>query len=91
MIVKILGALDILAAIFVWIFVFFNLGSSLLLLVGFYLLIKGSVFLISLDILSLGDIFASLIIFAALNWHLPKVLGILVILYLLIKGAMSLL
>ena len=90
MIIKVLGVLDIIAAMIIWIFIFFNLGSSIILLVAFYLLIKGSIFLISLDVLSIADIIASFILFAALNFHIPKFVGIIVILYLLGKGIMSL-
>ena len=91
MIVKILGVLDILTAIFFWIFAFFGIGpKTLVMILAFYLLIKGVIFLISADIASIIDIISAALIFLSLNFPLPKIIIILVALFLLQKGVFSL-
>ena len=72
MIIKILGILDIISALIFWLLLFFNLPKILLLLIAFYLLIKGSIFLISADIASILDILCAGIIFLALSFTMPK-------------------
>ena len=92
MIIKFLGILDICAAIFFWIFSFFNfIPEKLILIIGFYLLIKGAVFLISADIASVLDIICAGFIFLSLSFTLPKFVPILITLFLLQKGIFSLL
>ena len=91
-IVKILGILDIFTAVFFWIFAFFGIiPTNLIILLGVYLLIKGAVFLISRDVASIIDIVCSFVVFISLNFTIPKVISILVSLYLLQKGVFSLL
>ena len=92
MIVKILGILDIIAAIIFWLFGMFHIiPSNIILIVAFYLLIKGIIFLISLDVASILDVIVSVLIFISLNFALPKVIVFLIALYLVQKGILSLL
>ena len=92
MIVKVLGILDIFAAMFFWLSFFFKfIPEKLILIAAFYLLIKGVVFLISKDIASILDIVCAGVIFLTLNYTIPSFLAILVSLFLLQKGILSLL
>lgn len=89
--VKIMGIVDLLAAVLFWIFAFFGIiPKSGIMLIAFYLLIKGAVFLISADVASILDIVCSLLIFIALSFSLPKILVFIVVLFLLQKGFFSL-
>lgn len=91
MILKILGILDILAAVSVWLFGFFHiLPQTFLLIIALYLLVKGVVFLISMDIASILDIICAGIIFLALSFNMPKAVILIVTLFLLQKGVLSL-
>lgn len=91
MIVKLLGILDLLAALFFWLFGMFGvIHPGLITIFAFYLLIKGVVFLISADIASILDIVSAGIMFIALGSGVPKILTILVALYLIQKGLFSL-
>ncbi|MBR9703982.1 hypothetical protein GOV12_01105 [Candidatus Pacearchaeota archaeon] len=94
-VIKILGILDIFAAIVFWIFGIFKLQENtmivgLLMFLGIYLLIKGVVFLISADIASVLDIISAFIIIGATAVIMPKIVVIIVSLYLLQKGIFSL-
>jgi len=91
MIVKILGILDILAAILFWLSAIFHIiPSSLILLFAFILLAKGIFFLISEHFASVIDVFIALIMFASLSFHIPQVIVIVLSLILLQKGVASL-
>lgn len=89
--VKILGIIDILAAILFWLFAFFGILPGLTLTLAIFLLLKGVIFMISLSVASIGDVVCSLIIFMAFVFTLPKIIIIVVSIYLLQKGAFSLL
>jgi len=90
MILKILGTLDILSGILLWLGFFFKIfPSSLLMIIAFYLLIKGIIFLISADIASILDIICAGIIFLSLQVNIPGFVIILVTLFLLQKGVLS--
>lgn len=90
MILKILGSLDIISAVFLWLFVFFKIiPEKFLMLAGFYLLAKGIFFLISRDIASIIDVICAGIIFLSLNFAIPSFIIILVSLFLLQKGILS--
>lgn len=92
MIVKVLGALDLFAAIIVLFntyFSFIAFPSSFLLVAGLYLLIKGGIFALVQDFTSFIDIGAGLIIILAANMHLPHIIMGLVFIYLLQKGVIS--
>lgn len=89
-IIKILGALDILVGMLFWLFGIFGfVPKNLILTIAFLLLIKGIVFLISKDIASILDVICSLIIFSALSISMPKLVVILVALFLIQKGIFS--
>lgn len=95
-VIKILGVLDIIIALFFWIFGIFRLQnnvfmSGFIMILGFYLLVKGVAFIISADIASIFDIISGLIIIAATSIIMPKLIVIIVALYLLQKGIFSML
>lgn len=91
MIVKILGVLDILSAMAFWLFAFFHIiPESLITIIAFYLLVKGIIFLISLDVASALDIIVSVLMFVSLTFALPNIVVFLISLYLLQKGVLSL-
>ncbi len=95
-ILKLLGLIDILAAIIFWIFGIFRLQGNafmvgFVMLLGFYLLVKGVAFIISADIASVLDIIAGIIIIATTGFAMPKIVVIIVSLYLLQKGIFSML
>ena len=90
MIVKVLGTLDIFIGICFWIFGIFNIiPSGLMIILGLFLLIKGVIFVLQLDIASILDIIAAIIILIATAIHLPFVIVIIVSIYLLQKGIFS--
>jgi hypothetical protein len=93
MIVKILGVLDIFVAICFWIFGIFHLSfmSSFILILGFYLLIKGIAFATTLNVVSIIDIVCALIIIGSNSYPMPIVVVIIVSLFILQKGIFSLL
>jgi len=93
MILKILGALDIFTAICFWIFGIFHPSfiSSFILVLGFYLLIKGIAFATTLNIVSVIDIVCALIIIGSTSYSMPIVVVIIVSLFILQKGIFSML
>lgn len=93
MIIKILGVLDIFIALLFWIFVVFNVKSlaGLVLLSGLFLLMKGIVFIGSLNITSILDIIGSIVIIMGSSLQIPVILVIIVSLFLFQKGIFSLL
>lgn len=91
LIIKILGILDILTALIFWLFGMFEIMPKLLIVIlAFYLLIKGLFFLISADIASILDIASAVIIFLSLNFPIPKIIVIITALFLMQKGVFSL-
>ena len=92
LILKILGIIDIIAGLIFWLSAIFNIiPNNIILIIGFYLLVKGAVFLISRDIASIIDILCAGVIFLSLNFTLPRFLPIIVTLFLIQKGIFSLL
>jgi hypothetical protein len=92
MIVKILGVIDIFAAVFFWVFASYGIiPEGIITFFALVILIKGVVFLISKDIASVLDIIAAFIMFASMNFALPFIIPTLVVFYLLQKGIFSLL
>jgi len=89
--IKVLGILDILAGILFAISLFLKLPTLIMLIVVFYLVIKGIFFLMFLDIASILDLISGILIFISLNTQLSMILNILVILFLVQKGVFSLL
>lgn len=91
-IVKILGTLDLLVAIFFWSFGFWHIiPAGIIAFFAFVILIKGVSFSIMRDFASFGDIVCSLVMFLSLYISLPIFVFIVVSFYLLQKGIFSLL
>ena len=93
MIVKILGVLDVFVAICFWIFGVFHLHmlSGFILVLGFFLLVKGIAFAATLNIVSMIDIICAFIIIGSTSMSMPIVIVIIVSLFLLQKGIFSML
>lgn len=92
MIIKILGILDIIAAVLFYFSATFEIiPSTLALLAAFYIIAKATAFIVtSKDPASFIDIIAGLIIFSSLNFTLPTIVIVLTTIYLLQKGVFSL-
>jgi hypothetical protein len=90
-IIKIMGALDIITGILFWIFASFALFPSAILVLALILLVKGAIFLISKDIASIGDVICALLMLLALQISMPVFVGVLISLFLIQKGVFSLL
>lgn len=91
MIIKIFGLLDIASAIIFWLSSITNFVSNdVLLVIGFYLLIKGGIFLLSKDIASIFDVVSSVVIFFSIGVSMPFWVVMIVALFLLQKGIFSL-
>ncbi len=92
MIVKIFGILDLIAGISFWLSIMFKIiPQGFLILLAFYLIAKGTAFLISKDVASILDIIAGIIIFLSFSLQLPTMIVTIVTVYLLQKGVFSLL
>jgi len=92
MILKVLGIIDLISAILFWIFATFHvLPSNLILIIGFYLLIKGTFFLINGGVANVIDIVISLLIFLSIGFTLPWFVVFLITVYLIQKAILSLL
>ncbi|PIN77162.1 hypothetical protein COV15_02880 [Candidatus Woesearchaeota archaeon CG10_big_fil_rev_8_21_14_0_10_34_12] len=89
--IKILGILDILAAILFTISFFLKIPTLIMLIIVFYLVIKGVFFLMFLDLASILDLIAGILIFLSLNTQLSIILNVLIIIFLVQKGVFSLL
>ena len=91
MILKVLGALDIFTAICFWIFGIFHLSfiSNLILILGFYILIKGIAFATTLNLVSIIDVVCGFIMIGSTSYSMPIVLVIIVSLFILQKGIFS--
>lgn len=96
MIVKLLGILDIaVATIF-----FLNnswdkigggwLPDNIVFYAGIYLLIKGLMFVWSMDFASMVDIFCGIVILCSIMFQIPIVFASIVILFIIVKGWLSL-
>ena len=92
MLIKILGALDIFIAVCFWIFgVLHVLPEKFIFILGLILIIKGAIFIIHLNFVSILDIIVGGLIMLATIWAFPYVMTILIALFLLQKGIFSLL
>lgn len=96
MIVKILGILDLIAVIAFLIKNYFDAAgnwfpTTLLLIAGIYLLVKGIIFILTLDFASAIDIISGIIILFAVYFHIPTLLAALLIVVLGQKAIFSLL
>ena len=92
MLVKFLGILDLMTAIILFFFVMLTLSSfsGVILLLGFILLMKGILFSLRFNIVSILDIIISFIIIYASSNPLPLFVAVIVSLYLIQKGIFSL-
>ena len=94
MFIKILGILDILAAVLLIIQNYFTfieiLPSSIIWIIGIYILIKGIAFALILDFASFIDIICGIVIILSIFFAVPKILIGLVIFWILQKGFFSL-
>lgn len=91
MILKILGILDILAAVFFWLGGMFHvIPGGIITILATYLLVKGLIFVISDHIASVMDILIAGAMFLSLAVDLPRVIVFIVTLLLLQKGIFSL-
>jgi len=92
MIIKILGILDILTAIIFWLFgAFAIISSNFILLIGMILLVKGLVFSVKLNAISILDVISAILIISSTAIEFPFVVIVLISLFLLQKGIFSLL
>lgn len=93
MIVKILGIIDILTGLLFWMFGIFGVGNKeFVLLLGMIVLIKGVVFIVGGDVISVLDIISGGIVMlsGSPGSGVPKIIVIIVSLFLLQKGGFSL-
>jgi hypothetical protein len=90
--IKILGIFDILTALLFWIFATFHIDFlyKFIMVLAIILIIKGAIFLISLDIASIIDIVMGGIIVLSLFIALPKLLVFFIAFFLIQKGIFSL-
>lgn len=88
--IKFLGILDILAALFFSIFqIFKSFPGIILIIFGLIILLKGIIFFVSGDEASFLDVLCGIIIISSTLVILPFFINLLVILYLLQKGILS--
>ncbi len=88
--IKILGIFDILTGILFLVFGIFNFYSNFILLLGLILLIKGIIFGLDINIVSVFDIFSAMIIITSSFLHVNFFIVILVSGFLIQKGVFSL-
>ncbi|MDD5192061.1 MAG: hypothetical protein PHH54_05725 [Candidatus Nanoarchaeia archaeon] len=92
MIIKVLGILDLFVGLVFWTFgIFHIIPSNFVLILGLFLLVKGAVFVINLNSVSILDIISALIIILATSVVLPKLVVILIAIFLIQKGIFSML
>ena len=94
MIIKVLGILDIFVGMCFWLFgIFHIIPNNFILILGLFLLVKGVIFVATLNIVSVLDIISALIIITASASEIvmPKLVVIIVTLFLLQKGIFSML
>jgi hypothetical protein len=88
----ILGIVDLfIAGVFALKLIFnFAFLDNIILSGGIYLLIKGAIFLMSLDFASVLDVLSGIVLISAYFFEIPFVIGIIVIVFLVQKGIFSL-
>ena len=96
MLAKILGVLDLIVAAVFFVNNTFDKSDSwfpdkIVLIMGIYLLIKGILFLLTIDFASSLDVIASIIIIISAWVTIPLILAIIVLIFLVQKGLLSLL
>lgn len=94
MIVKLLGILDLIAILFLLLKEYFNFKDwfpmILLTIAGIYLLVKGIIFILTLDFASAIDIISGIIIIFAAHFDIPQMIVLVVIVVLGQKAVFSL-
>jgi len=90
--IKFLGILDLTAAIFFALNLFLGrfFPDKLVLILGIIILVKGIIFLIILDYISILDVISAVIILLSLTINIHPIISALVALFLLQKGFFSL-
>ena len=96
MVIQLFGAIDIFVGLIFWIYSMLNLigwgiiPNGLIMFLGVILLIKGLVFAIGLDFLSILDVIVAIIILSAVTITLPTTVIHMIGLFLVAKGIISL-
>ena len=89
--IKLLGIIDIISAVLLFLLVFISIGQKIILIFAFYLIIKSLIFLISSkDIASIFDLAGGILLILSLFIILPKALLIVVAILIFQKGILSL-
>jgi uncharacterized membrane protein len=93
MIIKILGILDIVVGLLFWVYGIFHVESleGIIFILGLFLLVKGLVFISTMDIASAFDVVFGILIIIGISIMLPKVLVIIISIFILQKGIFSML
>jgi len=63
--------------------------SKVIWILGIYLIVKGIIFLLSVDVASTIDIICGIIVLLSLPFIIPKLLAVIVTIYLVQKGIFS--
>jgi len=90
MVVKLLGTLDLIAALLFFLSAIFSIvPQSWVVVIGLYVLVKGIIFAISKDYASFIDIASGTVILLSINFPIHIVIVVIVCLYLVQKGVVS--
>lgn len=87
---KILGILDILAALILLSIPFATVPKGLVIVVASLICLKGFVFILNMNMVSIFDIIIGILLFLSLFMTLPSLLLLVVAGYLGVKGVLSL-
>ncbi len=87
---KVLGLLDLIAAVSLGL-LSFGIWETFGLIAGFYLIIKGFIFLFTLDFVSLIDIFIGAFMLVMVYFNFHTLFALLLCVWLVQKGLVSLL
>ena len=87
MIVKVMGAVDIVLGVLFWIAMVFNIGyfDPLLLLLSLGIIVKGVVFLMGMDFASAVDVVSGFLIIYGLNYGLHLLIVVIVSIFIQMK------
>ena len=88
--IKILGILDLLAAL-IFLLTFFFSFNILIWIIGIYLILKGAIFLLIGNIISLLDVISGILILSSLTFSIPAIVILITSGFLIQKGVFSLL
>jgi len=91
MIIKILGLVDILAAVIVFLFSKFSFIPDLFMYVtGAYLIVKGLIFVLGSDVASVLDVISGLVVLVMAFYPVHVLIMVIVVFFLIQKGIFSL-